>query len=222
VVGPERGPDGFYVLKIADEEFDLSDILIRVPPDADEATVQALEQRAQEVADEARQAEEAADQAARAAAEGRVSDSYAAQAVYRAVEVFARLVGEHSEDAAVVERGGSLGTLRHTELPESVAGALVSLGVQRIAGPVRGPDGFHVLRVNKRSISQGLQSFEEARPELEAGLMEEVMRRQQEVFIEDLRRRAYVCQSAEDWGRLPFPRCSDRFRDASAAAAAPP
>ena len=65
------------------------------------------------------------------------------------------------------------------------------LDVGGVAGPVRGPRGLYVLKLLAGDIT-GVRSFEEARRGIENRLMEGMMQRQEEVFLENLRRATYI------------------------------
>jgi peptidyl-prolyl cis-trans isomerase D len=96
-----------------------------------------------------------------------------------------------SDDAATAAAGGSLGTLRHGDLPASLDDELVMLDVGGVAGPVRGPEGFYVLKLVAGNITP-VRSFEDARRGLENQLMEQMMQRQEDVFLANLRRKTHI------------------------------
>ena len=99
----------------------LSHILVRVPESATPEQVKGLEARAQRAADRARQGED-----------------------------FAVLAREYS-DAPEAASGGAFGMRAADRLPEIFVNATRSLNAGEIAGPVRSPAGFHVLKlVEKR------------------------------------------------------------------------
>lgn len=99
----------------------LSHILVRVPESATPEQVKGLEARAQRAADRARQGED-----------------------------FAALAREYSE-APEAASGGAFGMRAADRLPEIFVNATRSLNAGEIAGPVRSPAGFHVLKlVEKR------------------------------------------------------------------------
>ena len=65
------------------------------------------------------------------------------------------------------------------------------LSVGDVAGPVRGPEGFCVLKLVGGNIT-GVRSFEEARRGIENQIMEQMMQRQEDVFLDNLRRKTYI------------------------------
>ncbi len=102
-------------------ELNLSHILVRVPESATPEQVKALEARAQRAADRARKDED-----------------------------FGTLAREYS-DAPEGATGGQFGMRPADRLPEIFVSATRELRAGEIAGPVRSPAGFHVLKlVEKR------------------------------------------------------------------------
>ena len=102
-------------------ELNLSHILVRVPESATLEQVKALEARAQRAADRARKDED-----------------------------FGTLAREYS-DAPEGASGGQFGMRPADRLPEIFVSATRDLRAGEIAGPVRSPAGFHVLKlVEKR------------------------------------------------------------------------
>jgi peptidyl-prolyl cis-trans isomerase SurA len=143
------------------DTFEAAQILVRIPEGATAIEVARLEERAETIAQRAREGED-----------------------------FAGLARDFSDDQATRDNGGSLGTLHHGDLPASLDEEVVMLDVGEIAGPVRGPDGLYVLKLVGGTIT-GVRTFEEARRGIEGALMERMMQRQEEVFIENLRRKTY-------------------------------
>lgn len=104
-------------------ELNLSHVLVLVPENASETALAERQARAQRVADRA-----------------------------RAGEDFATLAREFS-DAAERVNGGEFGWRAANRLPELFVTSTRSLAVGGIAGPVRSPAGFHVLKVNDKRFS---------------------------------------------------------------------
>ena len=144
------------------DSFELAQIVFRVPERASAIEVKRLEEKAQAVARRAQDGED-----------------------------FAQLARDFSDDAASAANGGSLGTLHHADLPASIDEEIVTLDVGDLAGPVRGPDGFYVLKMIGGTIT-GVRSFEDARRGIENQIMEQMMQRQEEVFVDNLRRKTYI------------------------------
>lgn len=98
-------------------ELNLGHVLVTVPEGASEQRVQELQARAQKAADQA-----------------------------RAGGDFAAVAREFS-DAPERESGGLFGMRAANRLPELFVNATQSLNVGGVAGPLRSPAGFHVLKV---------------------------------------------------------------------------
>ncbi|WP_137920400.1 peptidylprolyl isomerase [Hydrogenophaga sp. 2FB] len=98
-------------------ELNLGHVLVTVPEGASEQRVQELQARAQKAADQA-----------------------------RAGGDFAAVAREFS-DAPERESGGLFGMRAANRLPELFVNATRSLNVGGVAGPLRSPAGFHVLKV---------------------------------------------------------------------------
>lgn len=101
-------------------ELNLSHVLVLVPENASEAVVAERQARAQRVAERA-----------------------------RAGEDFAVLAREFS-DAAERVNGGEFGWRAASRLPELFVSSTRNLAAGAIAGPLRSPAGFHVLKVNDK------------------------------------------------------------------------
>jgi peptidyl-prolyl cis-trans isomerase SurA len=144
------------------DTFEAAQVLVRVPAGASAIEVQRLEERAEAVARRAREGEE-----------------------------FAQLAADFSDDAATAQTGGLLGSLRHGDLPASLDEELVLLDVGEVAGPVRGPEGYYVLKLVAGNIT-GVRTFEEARRGIENQIMEQMMQRQEDVFLANLRRKTHI------------------------------
>ncbi|TQF07896.1 molecular chaperone SurA, partial [Myxococcus llanfairpwllgwyngyllgogerychwyrndrobwllllantysiliogogogochensis] len=102
-------------------ELNLGHILVTVPENATPEVVEQRRQRAQQAADRV-----------------------------RAGEDFAKVAREFS-DASEASAGGELGLRVADRYPDLFLRATQQVAVGGIAGPVRSPAGFHVLRVIERS-----------------------------------------------------------------------
>ena len=104
----------------ASEEFDISHILIAVPPAATPAQIEALTRKA---------------------------DAIAARA--RAGENFAKLAIANSDSEKALE-GGDLGWRKGSQLPDFILRLVTRMKPGQIGGPVRTASGFHIVRLNGR------------------------------------------------------------------------
>lgn len=88
--------------------------------------------------------------------------------------------------------GGELGWVQQGDLPESLEDALTTMEVGQISDPTRSPSGVHLLWLRDKREGGETETYEQAKPRIQAKLTEKVMVEQQEVVITQLRRRAVV------------------------------
>lgn len=103
-----------------------------------------------------------------AAAEARANELVAR---LEAGESFEELAAENSEDTLTAANGGDLGVLTRTQLSDELGGAIFSIGVGEIEGPVKTDFGFHVVRLDE-ILEQGPLPLEQVRGELLTELRE--------------------------------------------------
>ncbi len=97
-----------------------------------------------------------------AAAEAEANDLLAR---LQAGEAFAELAAEFSDDTLTASNGGDLGALTLSQLSEELGGAVFSMSVGDIEGPVRTDFGFHVVQLDE-ILEQGPLPLEQVRGEL--------------------------------------------------------
>jgi peptidyl-prolyl cis-trans isomerase SurA len=103
----------------ANDEYNVSHILIAVPPNATPAQIAQAQQRAEDVYRRASKGEDF----------GKLAVAYS-----------------NSEDAL---EGGSLGWRKGSELPTFLTSTILGLKPGQVAPPVRSPTGFHIVKLNK-------------------------------------------------------------------------
>ncbi|MGB4110829.1 MAG: SurA N-terminal domain-containing protein [Desulfomonilia bacterium] len=106
-------------------------ILIRVPQDADQTTIDKKRAAAQKIYDQV-----------------------------KAGGNFAELAKKYSEDPGTSAAGGDIGTVPQSSLPASMAEAFSGMKHGEVRGPVQTALGFHVLKLEKKSEAKQ-RSFEE-------------------------------------------------------------
>lgn len=121
-----------------DEERLASHILVEVPADADDATVQAARERARDLAEQAQ-------------AEG--AD-------------FAALAREHSDDFGSADAGGDLDWVEPGAMVPEFEAALFEMEPGEVSDPVRTDFGWHVLYLRDVRGGEGAVPFEAVRDEL--------------------------------------------------------
>lgn len=129
----ERGRFGSEDERIA------AHILVEVPADADEATVEAARAKAAGLAEQAR-------------AEG--AD-------------FAALAADNSDDLGSKALGGDLGTIGKDVFPEAFEEAVFALAEGAVSDPVRTDQGWHVIKLTDL-VEGSVQPFEAVRDQLAA------------------------------------------------------
>jgi len=103
----------------ANEEYNVSHILIAVPPNATPAQITQAQQRATDVYRRASQGED-----------------------------FAKLAVAYSNSEDALE-GGSLGWRQGSELPTFLSSLILSLKPGQVGAPLRTPTGFHIVKLNQ-------------------------------------------------------------------------
>lgn len=78
---------------------------------------------------------------------------------------FAAIAKKSSKHAASAARGGDMGWLAEKEIQPAIAGAIAKLKKGAIGKPVKGADGYHILRVTEIKEAQ-LLPLDKARPSL--------------------------------------------------------
>lgn len=126
--------------------------------------------------------------------EAGVSATELSEARARVARVRAQLTGTEDFERAMGEVGGSeLGVLSQGDMPESLERAMLELDEGEISQPVRGPAGFHIFLLRRRfSATQTLPSYEDSRMQIFNSMMEQAMRRQEALFLSELRRGAVI------------------------------
>ncbi len=110
----------------------------------------------------------------------------------QATRVRAALTPDNFDEQAKQLGGGELGWIAQADLPENLGRVLVPLGPGDISDPVRGSGGFHIFYVREREVGSDFPSYEEMKDELFREMLDTAMRRQERIFIEELRREAVV------------------------------
>jgi peptidyl-prolyl cis-trans isomerase SurA len=105
-------------------------------------------------------------------------------------EDFAKVAREVSKGPSA-EDGGDLGWLRRGTIQKALEDAAFALKDGQISGLVRAGPGLHVLKVEGRRRG-GERSFEDAKEEIRARLMDEQVGATRQQYLEELRRGAAI------------------------------
>jgi peptidyl-prolyl cis-trans isomerase SurA len=117
----------------------------------------------------------------------------AAQAVQRARggEDFGVIAADLSDDAATRTGGGELGWFERGTLSPEWEAVVFSMDKGEIRGPISGPRGLHVFHVVEVKRTE-IRPFEELKEQIRGDLTRREMDKQTQLWIEELRRKAYL------------------------------
>ena len=104
---------------------------------------------------------------------------------------FEEVAARMSEDPGTASSGGIIGRYMPGEIRPELDRAFLDMEPGEIAGPVRSPTGFHILKLVERDAS-AVRSFADVRDRIKAQLIEVEMAKQQKLWIEELRRSSYI------------------------------
>lgn len=104
---------------------------------------------------------------------------------------FETLAREHSADRVSAPKGGRLGTFQKGELLPELESLAADLEPGEIGGPLRTNLGFHILRLENRSLIAP-PPFSDVEDEIRATLMEEKGREIQEQWFRELKENTYI------------------------------
>jgi peptidyl-prolyl cis-trans isomerase SurA len=105
-------------------------------------------------------------------------------------ESFAKVARQMSRGPSA-EDGGDLGWLRRGTIQKALEDAAFSLKDGQVSGLVRAGPGLHVVKVEARRRG-GARSFEDAKEEIRARLLDEKVGSARKQYLEELRRDAVV------------------------------
>lgn len=122
----------------------------------------------------------------------------------RAGEDFGALARQHSDDTASRESGGVLGEVQPGSLTEEIDAAITALAAGAVSDPVRGPSGWHVIRlVSRRAVEP--PPFASVRDRLYAALVNREMLRQRGIYLRELRRTVTINDRLDEPAPGPTP-----------------
>ena len=93
------------------------------------------------------------------------AEAVALLARIQAGESFEALAAEHSDDGGTASRGGDLGPLTRSQLPGELGGAVFSMDVGQVDGPIKSDFGFHIVQLDA-ILEQGPLPLDQVRGEL--------------------------------------------------------
>lgn len=110
----------------------------------------------------------------------------------RAEEIRAALTPDNFDERASELGGGGLGWISPTDLPADLERALGSMRDGEISNPILGSTGFHIFYVKDRQMGTDFPTYDEMKQELYREMLDSAMRRQERVFLEEIRRKAVI------------------------------
>jgi peptidyl-prolyl cis-trans isomerase SurA len=110
----------------------------------------------------------------------------------KAGEDFGKLARELSEDRATRADGGDLGYFgKEMGLPKPVEELVFSMKVGELGGPVRGNQGFHIIKLVDRK-AKDIAPLADVKEDLRAQLRAKEMERQTKMYLSELRKKTLV------------------------------
>jgi peptidyl-prolyl cis-trans isomerase SurA len=110
----------------------------------------------------------------------------------RAGQDFAALAKELSEDRNTRAEGGDLGYFgKEMGLPKPVEELVFSMKIGEVGGPVRGNQGFHVIKLVDRKAKE-VKPLADVKDELRLQLRQKEMERQTKIYLAELRKKTLV------------------------------
>jgi len=106
-------------------------------------------------------------------------------------EDFGELAKRYSKDTLSAERGGDLGYFKKGDLVESLEDTIRDTPVGRIVGPIKSPEGYHVIKVLDRRDS-GHNSIDDVREEIRQTIYRQKAEKALKEWIEDVKKTAYI------------------------------
>jgi peptidyl-prolyl cis-trans isomerase SurA len=89
--------------------------------------------------------------------------------------------------------GGDLGWVRQSDLPDSLAQALVALEPGQISAPVRGPSGYHIFLLReRREGDQAIGSYDQVKNEIYREMLDQSMAKQEVAYLAELRKQSLI------------------------------
>jgi len=80
---------------------------------------------------------------------------------------FAELARKYSKDGGTSASGGELGFAQHADIPGPVGDTIFGMKVGDVAGPVKSPDGYHIIKLEQIQAGES-KSFEAVRAEIDS------------------------------------------------------
>lgn len=112
-------------------------------------------------------------------------------------ESFVELAAKYSDDPGSKSKGGDLGFVSRGVLEPALDAELFTLQMNNVSPAVKSAEGLHLLKVLEVSTVD-VQPFDEARPEIVAGLGRDKARSRFDALVEELGTLAYESDNLQD------------------------
>lgn len=109
----------------------------------------------------------------------------------RGGEAFAAVTADVSEDEGTKASGGELGWFERGSITPEWESVVFAMEKDDLRGPISGPQGLHVFTVLEVKRSD-LKTFDELKDQLKAELTRRETEKQTKLWVEELRKKAYV------------------------------
>lgn len=109
----------------------------------------------------------------------------------KAGAAFGDMARQYSDDVATRDSGGDLGWIERGSITTEWEVIVFAMEKGEVRGPISGPRGLHVFYVEDLARTD-IKPFEELREELRSELYRAEMEKQSDLWIEDLRKKAYI------------------------------
>jgi peptidyl-prolyl cis-trans isomerase SurA len=109
----------------------------------------------------------------------------------KAGEDFAVVAGEMSDDEKTKASGGELGWIERGTLDPQWESVVFAMEPKDVRGPVSGPHGLHVFYVTENKRNE-MKTFEQLKDQIRGELQQRAMQKQSQLWIDELRKKAYV------------------------------
>src|SRR5688500_20300926 len=120
----------------------------------------------------------------------------AAVARARGGEDFTVIAQETSDDTATKAGGGELGWFERGSLSAEWEAVVFAMEKGEVRGPISGPKGLHVFYVSEVKRTE-IKSFDDLKESIRQELTRREMDKQTELWIDELRKQAYIDNQLE-------------------------
>lgn len=122
--------------------------------------------------------------------QGALSRAKSVEEKIKAGQSFEKLAEQYSEDPNFT-KGGSLGAFKAGEMVKEFENGIRNLGPGEVSAPVKTAQGYHIIKVNKKTLISDPR-FEEEKEDIRRILFAEAYRRQFRIWLNQRRDDAFI------------------------------